>query len=346
MIFYKYASIKGVKMKAVQIEKYSHNIKAVVKNIDTPAVNDDDILIKVISAAVNPLDLLIMKGNIKLIQNYKMPLTLGCECAGIVEKTGRNVKNFKAGDKVYTRLPQNKIGAFAEYVAVDEKYAAKMPENCGFNEAAAVPIAALTIYQALTEELLLKENGTLLITGGSGSFGQIAVPFAKLFNQNVIVTGSKRAENHILSLGADKFIDYKKEQYWETLSDIDYVIDTTNSKDFTHSFSVLKKGGTLISLKGIPNKEFAEKNHFSFAKKMLFSLAGVKYDKEAAKQHKKYKFLFVRADGTQLQKITEIIEKNNIKPVIHENIFKLEQINDALNLLANGHINGKIVINI
>lgn len=333
-------------MKAVQIENYSQNIQAVVKNINIPEINDDEILIKVISAAVNPLDLLIMKGSIKLIQNYKMPVTLGCECAGIIEKTGKNVKNFKTGDKVYTKLPQNKIGAFAEYAAVDQKYAAKMPENCNFNEAAAVPIAALTIYQALTEELNLKENGRLLITGGSGSFGQIAVPVAKTFGQHIVVTGNNRAENHILSLGAEKYIDYKKENYWEILSDIDYVIDTTNSKDFTHSFSVLKKGGTLISLKGIPNKEFAVKHNLSFMKKILFSLAGAKYDKEAANQNKKYKFLFVRSDGTQLQKITEIVEKNNIKPVLHEKIFNLEQTNEALNLLANGHINGKIIINI
>lgn len=269
-------------MKAVQIENYSQNIQTVVKNINIPEINDDEILIKVISAAVNPLDLLIMKGSIKLIQNYKMPVTLGCECAGIVEKTGKNVINFKIGDKVYTKLPQDKIGAFAEYAAVNQKYAAKMPENCSFNEAAAIPIAAFTIYQALTEELNLKENGRLLITGGSGSFGQIAVPVAKTFGQNIIVTGNNRAENHILSLGAEKYIDYKKEKYWETLSDIDYVIDTTNSKDFTHSFSVLKKGGTLISLKGIPNKEFAVKHNLSFMKKMLFSLAGAKYDKEAA----------------------------------------------------------------
>lgn len=333
-------------MKAVQIENYSQNIQAVVKNINIPEINDDEILIKVISAAVNPLDLLIMKGSIKLIQNYKMPVTLGCECAGIVEKTGKNVINFKTGDKVYTKLPQDKIGAFAEYAAVNQKYAAKMPENCSFNEAAAIPIAALTIYQALTEELNLKENGRLLITGGSGSFGQIAVPVAKTFGQNIIVTGNNRAENHILSLGAEKYIDYKKEKYWETLSDIDYVIDTTNSKDFTHSFSVLKKGGTLISLKGIPNKEFAVKHNLSFMKKILFSLAGAKYDKEAANQGKKYKFLFVRSDGAQLQKITEIVEKNNIKPVLHEKIFNLEQTNDALNLLAHGHINGKIIINI
>ena len=332
-------------MKAVQIKNYSQNLKAVVKNINIPENSDDDILIKVVSAAVNPLDLLILKGSIKLMQNYKMPVTLGCECAGIVEKTGKNVVNFKTGDKVYTRLPQNRIGAFAEYAAVDQKYAAKMPDNCSFNKAAAIPIAALTIYQALTEELNLKENGRLLITGGSGSFGQIAVPVAKSFGQNVTVTGGKRAENYILSLGAEKYIDYKKEQYWEILSDIDYVIDTTNSKDFAHSFSVLKKGGTLISLKGIPNKEFAEKNHLSFIKKILFSLAGAKYDKEAAKQGKRYKFLFVRPDGAQLQKITEIVEKNNIKPVIYETIFKLEQINDALYLLTNGHINGKIIIN-
>ncbi len=333
-------------MKAVQIERYSRQIKAVLKDIDIPEINDDEILVKVKAAAVNPLDLLVMHGSIRLIQDYKMPVTLGSECAGVVVSAGKNVHNFKSGDKVYARLPQSHPGAFAEYVSISQSAAAKMPENYSFKEAAAVPLAALTVYQAVIEELNAEKNKTLLITGGSGSFGYIAVPVAKALGLNVIVTGNPRSKERILSLGAEKYIDYKKENYYEVLSNLDYAIDTLGDKEFYHTLSVLKKGGTMVSLKGVPNKEFAVKNNFPFFKRLLFTLAGKKYDKEAEKQGKKYKFLFVRADGSMLKKITKIIEDNNIKPLIDEHTFSLDNIDDALNLLAKGNINGKIIVEI
>lgn len=332
-------------MKAVQITNYSKNISTILNdNVKIPEINDNQVLIKIKSSAVNPLDLLVMSGDIKLIQNYKMPVILGNECAGIIEQAGKNVKNFKVGDKVYTRLPQKTMGAFAEYVAVDEKYIAHMPKGYSYHQATATALAGLTIYQALTEELNIAPNKKLLITGGSGSFGHIAVPVAKSFGLNVIVTGNKRSKERLMELGADKYIDYKEENYWETLSSIDYIIDTLGMDKFKENLSILNKNGTLVSLKGIPNKEFAIRNNLPFLKKILFTLAGSKYDKLAEKENKTYRFLFVRADGSQLQKVTEIIEKNNITPLIDEHIFSLEQVNEALNLLKNGNINGKIII--
>lgn len=172
------------------------------------------------------------------------------------------------------------------------------------------------------------------------------MPVAKTLGLNIIVTGNSRAKENILSLGAARYIDYKKENYYETLSNIDYAIDTIGDKEFYHTLSVLKQGGCMVSLKGVPNKEFALKNHFPFFKRLLFTMAGKKYDKEAEKQGKKYKFLFVRADGNQLKKLTEIIEKNNIKPLIDEHTFTLDNINDALNMLDKGNINGKIIVEI
>ncbi len=333
-------------MKAVQITKYSKDIKTILNDIEIPEINDNQVLIKIKSAAVNPLDLLVMTGSIKLIQDYKMPVTLGNECSGIVEKTGKNVRNFKTGDKVYTRLPQKTMGAFAEYVAVDEKHIAHMPKDYSFSQAASSALAGLTIYQALTEEFSILQDKTLLITGGSGSFGHIAVPVAKSFGLNVIVTGNSRSKERILELGADKYIDYKESNYWEELSNVDYIIDTLGMGKFSENLSILNGGGILLSLKGIPNKKFAVKNNFPFLKKMLFSMAGAKFDKSAAKQGKDYRFLFVRADGAQLKKITEIIEKNNITPLINEHIFRLNEVDNALNLLKKGGINGKIVIEI
>lgn len=273
-----------------------------------------------------------------------MPLTLGNECSGVIEKVGKKVVDFQPGDSVYARLPLHKIGAFAEYVAVDQKEIAKMPEHYDFVTAAAIPLTGLTAYQAIVEELEAKPGETILIPGGSGSFGQMAVPIAKSFELHVIVTGNARAREQFLAMGVDQYLEYKQENYWEQLSEIDYVIDTLGASEFEHELSVLKKGGRLVSLRTGPNKAFAERMHFSGLKKLLFTLAGSKFDKAARKQGKEYRFLFVRSDGAQLRKITEIVEKQQIKPAIDSRIFSLSQVNEALRLVAKGPLNGKVII--
>ena len=138
-------------MKAAQITQYSKNIHITVNDIPIPETGDYDILIRIKAAAVNPVDILNLTGAVRLIQDYKMPLTLGNECAGIVEKVGRCVKKFKTGDRVYSRLPVSKIGAFAEYVAIHENAAAHMPDDLDFAVAAAIPLTGLTAYQAIVD---------------------------------------------------------------------------------------------------------------------------------------------------------------------------------------------------
>ena len=145
-------------MKAIQIKKYSKDIDINIADIPIPEISDNDVLIKVKAAAVNPLEMLILTGAVRLIQDYKMPLTLGNECSGIIDKVGKNVKDFKVGDKVYTRLPISKIGSFAEYVAVDSKFISLMPKDYDFITSAAIPLTALTAYQAFTEELEAKSG--------------------------------------------------------------------------------------------------------------------------------------------------------------------------------------------
>lgn len=331
-------------MKAVQIKNYSKNIDTVLNDIPKPEISDSEVLIQVKAAAVNPVELLILTGSVKLIQDYSMPLTLGNECSGIVEQVGSKVEGFQTGDLVYTRLPLDKIGAFAEYVAVDQKEIAKMPDGYDFTTAAAIPLTGLTAYQAITEELEAKPGQTILIPGGSGSFGQMAVPIAKALGLHVIVTGNERAREQFLSMGVDRYMDYKQDNYWEQLPEIDHVIDTLGPDEFEHELSVLKKGGRLVSLRTGPNKAFAERKQFSGMKKQLFALAGNKYDKAAKKQGKEYRFVFVRSDGAQLQKITEIVEKQQIKPAVDSRIFSLDQANDALRLVAQGSLNGKVII--
>ena len=331
-------------MKAVQINHYSNHVGTMLCDIPTPEISEREILLKVTAAAVNPLELLILTGSVKLIQDYSMPLTLGNECSGIVLKTGRGVTDFKEGDAVYTRLPSKKIGAFAEYVAVDSAAVALIPANYDLVTAAAIPLTGLTAYQGITEELQARPGETVLITGGSGSFGQMAVPIAKALGLHVIVSGNEKACAYITELGADQYIDYRRSNYWEHLSGIDYVIDTLGANEFEHELSVLKQGGRILSLKTGPNKEFAVRNQFPLWKRQLFSIAGAKYDKRAQEEGKSYRFMFVRADGAQLRKITKIAEENHIVPIIDAHKFSLEQADDALKQVASGHTDGKVML--
>lgn len=236
-------------MKTVQIHKYSKDIKVVVNDISIPEITDEEVLISVKAAAVNPVDILILTGSLRLVKDYKMPLTLGNELSGIIEKVGKNVTKFKKGDKVYTRLPIHRIGAFVEYVSVHMDAIAHMPKNLNFEEAAAIPLAGLTAYQALHEELEAKKGQTVFISGGSGSFGQLAIPIAKAMGLHVIVSGNTRSHKRMMSLGVNRYFNYKKEKYWEVIQNVDFVIDTLGAKEFKKELSILKNGGRLLSLR-------------------------------------------------------------------------------------------------
>ena len=246
-------------MKAAQITQYNKNIHIKVNDIPIPKMGDHDVLIRVKAAAVNPVDILNLTGAVRLIQDYRMPLTLGNECAGIGEKAGKDVTRFAVGDRVYSRVPISSLGAFAEYVAIPENAVAHMPDGLDFSVAVAIPLTGLTAYQAITEELHAKPGETLFIPGGSGNFGQMAVPIAKALGLRVIVSGNGPAREAVLLASADQYIVYTEENYWEILSGVDYIIDTLGEKEFAHELSVLKEGGILLSLRTAPNKSYAKK---------------------------------------------------------------------------------------
>jgi len=331
-------------MQAAQLLKYDKNFKLVIKDIPVPETGDDEVLVKVRAAAVNPLEMLIGTGSVKLVQDYSMPVTMGNELSGIVESVGKNVKGFKAGDKVYSRLPLDRIGAFAEYVAVDYHAIAIKPTNLDFVHSAAVPLTGLTAYQGLTEELEVQPGQSVMIPGGSGSFGQMAIPIAKEMGMKVMVSGNARSEQSAIDMGVEQYFDYRKQNYLEHLKSVDYVIDTIGNKELNHELQILKSGGKLLSLIMGPNRRFAKDRNLSFLKTTLFSIAGSKIDKKAKQANVEYHFIFVKSNGEQLKKITKIVEENKIEPAVDPTEFKLTEINEALELVANGHPKGKVVI--
>ena len=332
-------------MKAVQIDNYSKTVDSVkIREISIPEIKPDDVLVRVKSVGINLVDNMITRGDVKLITPYSFPLTIGNELAGVIEKTGEKVTEFKEGDRVFSRLPTNKIGAFAEYVAINKKDLAKIPEYLSFNEAAAIPLTALTAYQAL-DILQVKSGETLFISGGSGGFGAMAVPLAKTRGIKVITNGSLENKERVLALGAELFLDYKTEDYAQLLHDVDGVIDTIGGKETEKQFSILKQGGKLVSLKGMPNGRFAKKMGLPLWKQWIFGFAGRSFDNMAKKRNQEYHFIFVQSSGEQLSEIAKVLEENQIRPSI-DSIYSFEDIAKALVKVDKGSSRGKTIVEI
>ncbi|HEM3554936.1 NADP-dependent oxidoreductase [Streptococcus suis] len=330
-------------MKAAQHTSYNKNkITLNLTEIAKPTIQANQVLVKVTAAGVNPLDNMISRGDVKLIVPYKLPQTAGNEVVGLVEEVGSSVTTFAAGDRVFGRLPLDSIGAFAEYVAVDAQALAKVPAYLTDEEAAAVPLTALTIMQAL--DLMGAQAGkTIFISGGTGGVGGMAIPIAKAKGLTVITNGDGASGERVLKLGADRFIDYKTEDYTKTLSNVDYVLDTLGGAETEKQMSIMKKGGQLVSLRAMPNGEFAKRMNLSKWKQVLFGLVGRKFDKMADNYGVHYHFIFVESNGRQLQEVADIFSKLEIKPSI-DTVYPFEEVNAALDKVANGRSRGKTVL--
>ena len=330
-------------MKAAQHTSYNKkNITLNITEVAKPSITDKEVLVKVTAAGVNPLDNMISRGEVKMIVPYKLPQTAGNEVVGIIEETGRQVKNLKVGDRVFGRLPLNHIGAFAEYVAVDSQALAKVPDYLSDEEAAAVPLTALTIMQAL--DLMGAQAGkTIFISGGTGGVGGMAIPIAKAKGLTVITNGAGDSAERVLSLGADRFIDYKTEDYTKTVSQVDYVLDTLGGAETEKQMSIMKKGGQLVSLRSMPNGDFAKRMNLPKWKQILLGLVGRKFDKMADKYGVHYHFIFVESNGAQLQEVADLFSTLEIKPSI-DTVYPFEEVNSALDKVANGRSRGKTVL--
>lgn len=330
-------------MRAAQVTRYDkNNIAVQFTEIKKPEPDKNEVLVKVTAAGVNPLDNMISRGEVRMIVPYRLPVIAGNEIVGIVEKTGADVAGFHTGNRVFARLPLNHIGAFAEYISVDEKALAKVPDYLTDVEAAAVPLTSLTIMQAL--ELMHAESGkTIFISGGTGSVGDMAIPIAKAKGLTVITNGSADNKDRVIALGVSRFIDYKTEDYASSLSGIDYVLDTLGGSETEKQMSILKKGGKLVSLRAMPNGSFAKRMGLPMWKQCILGLAGRKFDKMAQKFGVTYDFIFVEANGRQLQEVADMFEQLQIKPSI-DTIYSFEQLNEALDKVAHGRSKGKTVI--
>jgi NADPH:quinone reductase-like Zn-dependent oxidoreductase len=332
-------------MKAFTLSRYSKTDALQQADVPVPVVLDNDVLVEIHAASVNLLDSKIKSGEFKLLLPYKFPLILGHDVAGVVVKVGANVRRFKVGDEVYARPADFRVGTFAEFIAIHENDVARKPSNISMEEAASIPLVGLTAWQALVEKARLQKGQKVFIQAGSGGVGTFAIQLAKHFGATVATTASAVNADWLKGLGADVVVDYKTQDFETLLRDYDVVLNSQDTKTLHKSLSTLKAGGQLISISGPPDAQFASEAGLPWFLKGVMRLLSYKIRKEAKQHDVDYAFLFIKAQGKQLEKITELIESGAIRPVV-DKVFPFDQTNQALAYVESGRAKGKVVIKI
>ncbi|WP_370222400.1 NADP-dependent oxidoreductase [Cytobacillus sp.] len=331
-------------MRAMVIDTYG---KAPMRlaEIPAPEIGEYEVLAEIHAASINPVDFKIRDGKVKMLIKYKMPLILGNDFSGVIAKVGAKVTRFKAGDEIYARPRKSKIGTFAEYIAIHEDDIALKPKNLSFEEAASIPLVGLTSYQALTDILQLQRGQKILIQAGAGGVGTFAIQLAKLMGATVATTASAAGADLVKSLGADEIINYKTEKFEKILKNYDAVFDTLGGEILEKSFEVIKSGGKIVSVSGLPNARFGKEYGSGFFKTLLFSAASHKLTALEKKHNVEYTFLFMKPSGEQLRKIANHIENGKIKPII-DRVFPFEDAQKAMEYAESGRAKGKIIVKI
>lgn len=330
-------------MKAFTIDRYSKNAPGQITEMPEPQLRDDDVLIQVHAASVNPLDSKIKSGEFKLILPYRLPLILGNDMAGTVVRVGASVHRFKPGDEVYARADDGRIGTFAEYISVRASSLALKPKNLTMVEAAAVPLVALTAWQVLVETAKLKKGQKVFIQAGSGGVGSVAIQLAKHLGAFVATTTSTANVDWAKALGADVVIDYKKQDFSSVLHDYDVVLNSLGNDELKKSLQILKPGGHLISISGPPTPTFADARGLAWPLKQVLRLLSAGIRNKAKKRGVDYTFVFMRADGAQLREITSLIESGAIRPIV-DKVFPFADTHKALDCVDSGRVKGKVVV--
>ncbi|MFZ3580403.1 NADP-dependent oxidoreductase [Virgibacillus sp. DJP39] len=310
-------------MKAIVIEAYGSSDQLVEKEVPTPTINEDQVLIELNATSINPIDWKLREGYLQEKLPFEFPIILGWDAAGTIKEIGKNVSNFQIGDKVYARPETTANGTYAEFVAVDEDLLAKMPENLTFEEAAAVPLVGLTAWQCLVDFSNVKADDKVLIHAGSGGVGSFAIQIAKSFGAHVASTASAKNEEFLKELGVDEFINYQEENFEDLLTDYDIVVDTMGGEILEKSFNVLRQGGKLVSIAQPPDEELAKSKGVT---------AG---------------FLWLEPNGKQLAELGNLIKKEQVSVNVgHTFPFSEEGLRQAHKLSETHHAKGKIVIKI
>jgi NADPH:quinone reductase-like Zn-dependent oxidoreductase len=308
-------------MKAVRVHEYGGPEVLKYEDAPRPQAGPGEVLIRVHASSVNPVDWKVRAGYLKQMLNYKMPMIPGWDVSGVVEAVGPGAGRLKRGDEVYSRPDLSRDGAYAEYVTVKESEVALKPTSIDHATAAAIPLAALTAWQALYDAAKISAGQTLLIHGAAGGVGTFAVQFAKMKGARVIATASKKNHEFLHSLGADEMIDYNTTRFEDVVHGVDAVLDTITGETMERSWQVLKKGGILVSILEPPSAE------------------------KAAAHGVRCHHTFVQPNVEQLNEIAKLVDAGKLKIII-EKVLPLAEARAAQESNATGHTRGKIVLRV
>jgi len=311
-------------MKAAQINKYGGpEVFEINENVDEPTLKPGQVLVKSNASSINPFDNILLAGYMAQMVPLKFPAILGGDFAGVITNIADGIKDYKVGDKVYGQaiVLNGGSGTFAEMIAANTNNLSLIPNNLNYEEAASFPLVGSSAIQAIEDIIKLKSKNKILIHGGAGGIGSIAIQLAKHLGAYVVTTVSEKDKEFVKSLGADEIIDYKNQKFEDILKDYDAVFDTIGGEITDRSFKVLKKNGILASMKGQPKEELAKQ----------FDVAGVAINTQTT--------------NSRLERLTQLIESGVVKPQV-DKVFVLDQIKEAFEYKATAHPRGKIVIKI
>jgi len=308
-------------MKAIVVHEFGGPEVLKYEDVPEPKPKEDEMLVRVIAAGVNPVDDGLRSGHYSKYFGPKPPFTPGSDIAGIVEKTGAKITKFKVGDAVYAYLDLDRGGGYAEYAITNEKEAALKPNLLTFEEAAATPIVALTAWQALIDTAKLRAGQTVLIHGGSGGVGTFAIQIAKARGAKVLATASTPNQDLLKQLGADVAIDYTKQKFEDVAKDVDVVLDCVGKDTLQRSYGVVKKGGFLVTIVASPDPLELEKHGIHGSD------------------------LSVAPNSSELTEIRNLIEQKKIKVVVSKTL-PLTNAAKAQEQSATRHTRGKIVLKV
>lgn len=311
--------------------------------VPEPVVGDHDVLVAVAAAGLNQLDEKIRQGEFKLILPYKTPLVLGHDVAGTVIAVGAGVRRIKPGDEVFARPRDHRIGSFAERIAVDESDVARTPSNISPVEAASLPLVALTAWQALVEKGGVGPGTKVLVHAGSGGVGTIAIQLAKHLGAHVATTASAANADFVRELGADVVIDYRTQDFEQELSDYDFVLNSLGGENLEKSLRVLRPCGKVVSIKGAPDPAFAKEAGLNPVIRLVIAGISRTVRAQAKRLGVTYEFLFMRADGAQLQQIADLVQAGAIRPIVGAT-FPFNQTPQALASIGTSRVRGKTVV--
>lgn len=332
-------------MKAQIINRYGKHVALQTAEMPAPEMRADDVLVQIHAAGVNVLDAKIKSGEFKLILPYRLPLILGNDVAGIVVGVGSRVKRFKLGDEVYARPDKDRIGAFAEFIAMNENDVALKPKSLSMQEAASLPLVGLTAWQALVETANLKQGQKVFIQAGSGGVGSIAIQLAKHLGATVATTTSAANIDLVKRLGADVVVDYRQDDFETILKDYDVVLHSQDAKTLKKSLRVLCPGGKLISISGPPDPEFGKEIGAGWFMRTMMGFLSWGVKRRARRLNVDYSFLFMRASGSQLSELTSLVDSGVVRPVV-DRVFPFSKANEALAYVETGRAKGKVVVNV